>query len=237
MLTPLTSTEAQATTSDPEIGLRDFLVTLGEVGKAVIAEAVAEDSGRSDFFPEQVEEDENGKLRRLHEYFGEYSWSRDPLVATLPDNVMVYWYHQLQRFTYNHHKIRVDDRTWQTVPYTWRHQRGVCRDSATLLADMLCYHGYDARLVLGDWPIEPGFRPDPDSGHAWVVVRDPSDGNEYLLESTEEMWDYSKRFPPRTFNHPEYLPVMQVNPHAYFTSESIVHTPNYTDGWTIKPAS
>jgi hypothetical protein len=71
-LTPPASAQAQTTTEDSEIGLRDILA---EVGKAVITETLAEASERSDFFPEQVEEDENGKLRRLDECFGEYSWS------------------------------------------------------------------------------------------------------------------------------------------------------------------
>jgi hypothetical protein len=228
--------KAQTTATEQEARLKDVLVLLMELGKAAVSESLEAGSEGEGFFPEQIEEDENGKLRRLHQYFGEYRWSRDPLVASLPDDVMFYWYHQLSRFTYDHHKIRVDDATWQTVPYTWRHQRGVCRDSATVLADMLVYQQYDARLVVGYWPVEPGFRPEPGDGHAWVVIRDPGTGYEYLLESTEETWHYARRFPPRTFQYPQYLPVMQVTPHEYLTRSSAAHTAAYTDGWTITPA-
>jgi hypothetical protein len=60
-LTPLTLAQAQTTNKDSEIGRRDILVILGEVGKAVTTETLAEASERSDFFPEQVEEDGNSK--------------------------------------------------------------------------------------------------------------------------------------------------------------------------------
>ena len=232
-LTPFASARAQTTTEDSEIGLRDLLVILGEVGKAVITETLAEASERSDFFPEQVEVDENGKLRRLHDYFGEYRWSRDPLVAALPDDVMIYWYHQLARFNYDHRKISSDDATWQTVRYTWHQQRGVCRDSATVLADMLTYHDYDARLVLGYLVDRPGLTPNPNDGHAWVVVRDPTTGYEYILESTEETWDYNMRFPPRTYTAPEYLPVMQVTRNHYLTPIDSELKTSYTKGWSV----
>lgn len=184
--------------------------------------------------------DEHGNWLRLHEYFGRYSWGRDESFQQVQDSVMAYWLFQLMNFEYDHGKLRCGDPTWQSVEYTWRTERGVCRDSATLLADMLGAQEYDARLVVGDRVDHVGALPDETTGHAWVVVRDSQSGAEYLLESTQETWDWSRRFPPRTATQPEYLAVMQVNYDAYFTPNtehcgSGQWSSEYTDGWDITP--
>lgn len=183
--------------------------------------------------PSSTEIDERGNHRRIHEYFDEKDWDSEPAFKSTDDDIMAYWLLQSQRFTYDHDKARSDDVTWQSVPLTWQIERGVCRDSATLLADMLCARNYDARLVVGY--VVDGFSL---GGHAWVVLRDGSSGDEYLLESTAETLDLPLRYPPRTFTAPEYLPEMQVTGDTYFVpADGKVDDPtNYTFGWNKVPA-
>ena len=186
-------------------------------------------------FPEQQENDETGRSRRLHEYLGEFDWHSDARFQSTREDAMACWLLQLSNFNYDHDKIRLGDRTWQTVGYTWRIGSGVCRDSATVLSDMLETSGYDARLVAGDRLDAPGALPTDDTGHAWVVISDRASGAEYLLESTQDFWDYSMRVPPRTYTAPEYIPVMQVTYDYYLTRPDNHWTSSYTEGWIHKP--
>jgi hypothetical protein len=232
---PVASAQTEGDNNDDT--LETILWVAGAVAVAVIAGVVAGLEDQEDISPESVTQDENGRVRQLHEYFGEYPWTSDGTLASMPDHdVMTLWLLQLQYFDYDHGKVKRQDETWQSVPYTWRHERGVCRDSATLLADMLSSVGYDARLAVGDLVEAPDFFPGPDTGHAWVVVRDPDTGNEYLLESTQETWDRNMRVPPRTFASPEYIPDMQVTQNAYLTRQEEGPTTSYTEGWEIIPS-
>ncbi len=235
VLLPVTS-HAQQSDDDTRIGLRDILEFAAIVAVGVLVSVVTELTVSGELSPESVAKDENGRVRRLHEYFRELNWSREPLFVRSPDDPMAYWLLQLQRFTYSHDKLRMEDATWQTVPYTWRHQTGVCRDSATLLADMLSSAEYDARLVVGDLVQFPLRAPGPDTGHAWVVLRCGDTGEEYLLESTLETSDFPMRVPPRTHMAPEYFPAMQVTGNAYLTRHSSDYTSHYTTGWRELPA-
>jgi hypothetical protein len=235
LFTPVAT--AQTESGDEDITFEKVLWFAGLVAVAVIAGVVTGLEDQEDISPELVTQDENGRVRQLHEYFGEYPWASDGTLASMPDHdVMTLWLLQLQYFDYDHGKIHRQDETWQSVPYTWRHERGVCRDSATLLADLLRAVGYDARLAVGDLVEAPNFFPGPDTGHAWVVVRDPDTGNEYLLESTQETWDRNMRVPPRTFTSPEYIPEMQVTKDMYLTRRDDGPTTAYTEGWDAIPA-
>lgn len=229
---------AQQDGADGEDTFEKVLMLAGAIALAVVVGVVAGLEDEEDISPESVTEDEDGRVRQLHEYFGEYPWASDGTLASMPNHdVMSLWLLQLQYFDYDHGKIRRQDETWQSVPYTWEHEKGVCRDSATLLADMLAAVGYDARLAVGDLVEPPNFFPGPDTGHAWVVVRDPDTGSEYLLESTQETWDRNMRVPPRTFTLPEYIPEMQVTKDFYLTRQGEGSTTDYTDGWDVVPSN
>lgn len=229
---------AQQGEADREDAFEKVLLLAGAIALAVVVGVASGLEDEEDISPESVTEDEAGRVRHLHEYFGEYPWASDGTLDSMQNHdVMSLWLLQLQYFDYDHDKIRRQDETWQSVPYTWQHERGVCRDSATLLADMLAAVGYDARLAVGDLVEPPNLFPGPDTGHAWVVVRDPDTGCEYLLESTQETWDRNLRVPPRTFTLPEYIPEMQVTKDFYLTRQEETSTTTYTDGWDVVPTN
>lgn len=234
--TPVAS--AQPSETDGGDIFEKALLLAGTIALAVAVGVVTGLEDEENISPESVTEDEAGRTRHLHEYFGEYPWASDGTLDSMQNHdVMSLWLLQLQYFDYDHDKIRRQDETWQSVPYTWQHERGVCRDSATLLADMLAAVGYDARLAVGDLVEPPNLFPGPDTGHAWVVVRDPDTGFEYLLESTQETWDRNLRVPPRTFTLPEYIPEMQVTKDFYLTRREEGSTTAYTDGWDVVPTN
>lgn len=183
--------------------------------------------------PDLTAVDENGRIRHLHEYFAEYSWKDEKDVASNKSSPAGLWLQQLGHFTYDHNKIYVKDPTWQSVSYTWHKEKGVCRDSATVLADMLQQAGYDARMVVGyvDGP-EWGTA----GGHAWVGFVDKSSGKEYLLESTGETQESRMRTPPlyvlQAANH-HYYSEMQIVRNGYYTKADSSMVSGLTKGWTF----
>ena len=227
----------QQSTATGEATLREFAELVGNAAIKFGHQALLHLVALIPASPDRTETDETGRVRRLHEYFGEQQWHEDEHLAATTEDVVSYWVLQTQRFDYDHGKVRSGDRTWQSVPFTWNSQKGVCRDSATLLADMLAHKGYDARLVLGHVVEPPIPLPLPDTGHAWVVLKDEETGHEYLLESTKETWDEPMRVPPRTFTKVEYIPEMQVTANHYYTRSSIGRTTDYSQDWKKEPAN
>jgi len=176
--------------------------------------------------------DEIGRKRFIHQYFSEYGWKQDSILANAPGKTMVdLWLLQLSRFHYNHSKVEAEDPTWQTVAFSWRTRTGVCRDSAVLLADLLAHHGLDARLVLGDTK-GPDW-PDDGSKHAWVVVKDAETGKEYLLESTMSTVDFKMRTPPLASLATDYFAEAQVTRDSYRFNKTTDWTSDYTNGWDV----
>jgi hypothetical protein len=181
--------------------------------------------------PDYTADDETGRRRRLHEFLGEYRWQQHADVSAARKSAVDLWLLQLSNFTYDHGKIYRDDPVWQSVAHTWKTRKGVCRDSATVLADMLAHHGHEARMVVGfvagpDWG--------PAGGHAWVGLVDPDTGREYLLESTGETQHSRLRTPPRVAVKIDYTAEMQIVSNGYYTLDNPgVRNPSLTKGWTF----
>jgi hypothetical protein len=175
--------------------------------------------------------DESGTTQPLHEYMGVFPWSKVDGVVRERGSAVDLWLIQLANFTYDFDKLDRRDPVWQSVGQTWRTRSGVCRDSATVLADMLAESGHDARMVLGrvtgpDWPDGGGL-------HAWVALVDPSSGNEYLLESTSSSQESQMRVPPRVAVKTDYLAHMQVVREGYYVVDSGHDGVSMTKGWTL----
>ena len=181
--------------------------------------------------PDVRYEDEKGRSRKLHQYFADFSefewWG---FARNVNKTAMDLWLFQAANFRYNHWKAKYDLETLQSVGYTFRVKNGICKDSAILLADLLCYYSFDARYVAGYLIDERG-----PGVHAWVVLREPKSGNEYLLESTLETADMKMRVPPRTFcrDQGRYIPRLQVKEKGYLLRFNGGWTSDYTYGWQI----
>jgi len=175
--------------------------------------------------------DESGRTRPLHEYLGVFPWSGIEEVVKERSSAVDLWLIQLANFTYDFDKVAKRDPVWQSVGRTWKTKSGVCRDSATVLVDMLANAGHDARMVLGrvtgpDWPDGGGL-------HAWVVLVDPVSGNEYLLESTASTHESQMRVPPRVAIKTDYSAHMQVVKDGYYVVSSDRSGRSMNDGWTF----
>ena len=173
------------------------------------------------------ERDESGKRRVMPGYFE--GFSPDP---SEKDWASI-WLLQLARFQYNHAKVQSRDPLWQTSKSTWNTGTGVCRDSATLLADWLRSAGHDARIVTGQ--MRRGLS--SVEGHAWVVLVDRDTGKQYLLETTGESHESRMRTPPlASLKAGEYLPEHQVVPAGYRGREKNAQDPGeYNAGWYETP--
>lgn len=199
---------------------------LDELERSQIVLRIDRDDPRFPGMPYGV--DEKGNHRPLHEYMGVFPWKTEQGVVAKRSSAVDLWLIQLAHFTYNHHKIARRDPIWQSVRETWLTSTGVCRDSATVLADMLAESGHDARMVLGevsgpDWPNGGG-------GHAWVILIDPTNGNEYLLESAGETQESHMRTPPRVAVKTDYTAQMQVVKRGYYVPEPFAGK-SMTRGW------
>jgi hypothetical protein len=171
-----------------------------------------------------VESDETGRRRTLPEYFT----GKAPEEAV---DWMDIWLRQLARFKYDHGKLSRRDPTWQSAAFTWSSGSGVCRDSATLLADWLRSKGYDARLAVGN-RLKRGAPPE---GHAWVVLIDPASGKQYLLESTGPTMDSRMRVPPLARLKTDYLAELQITPKGYLGRLDEGWTGDYEARWYATP--
>lgn len=174
------------------------------------------------------ERDESGKRRVMPGYF--QGFSPDP---SEKDWASI-WLLQLARFRYNHAKLESRDPLWQTSASTWRTGTGVCRDSATLLADWLRSAGHDARIVTGQ--MRGGWLSSGD-GHAWVVLVDGDTGKQYLLETTGESQESRMRTPPlASLKAGEYMPEHQIVPTGYRGREkNAAPAGEYNTGWYETP--
>lgn len=175
------------------------------------------------------ERDESGMRRAMPRYYD--GFSPDPSEK----NWLSIWLLQLARFRYNHAKLETGDPLWQTSSSTWRTGTGVCRDSATLLADWLRSAGHDARIVTGQtrgarWLSSGG-------AHAWVVLVDGDTGKQYLLETTGESQESRMRTPPlASLKAGEYQPEHQVVPTGYRGREkNAAPAGEYNTGWYETP--
>ena len=166
--------------------------------------------------------DETGHRRAMPDYFEGINRN-----AKLADYVEI-WKVQVAGFRYNHLKVTSGNRTWQTAGETWKTGTGVCRDSATLLADWLCAAGYDARIAVGSVR-----GPGPGGGglHAWVAVIDKATGKQYVLESTYEYLNPRMRVPPLAELATEYYPEFQFLPGRYMGRDISGWTGDYVNGW------
>ena len=183
--------------------------------------------------PDLTAIDENGRKRHLHEYFGEYAWQNESAVVANKASFVDLWLKQLSHFTYDHHKIYMEDPTWQSVSCTWHTEKGVCRDSATVLADMLEQEGYDARMVVG---FVDGPSWGTAGGHAWVGLVDKKSGKEYLLESTGETQGSRMRTPPLyalQAAKEHYYSEMQIVNSGYYTKADASQACGLSKGWTF----
>lgn len=153
--------------------------------------------------------DETGTWRTMPEYF---EMVRAP-VSGSPAKIWAYF---TERFTYDNAKIRNDDPTWQSSPYTTRTMKGVCRESASTLADWFQSSGYDGIVASGivTWTSENGGR------HAWTVLRE--EGVDYVLESTGPSEFSRLKTPPRAEVMTEYFPNAYFDPDGCYgiTDES-----------------
>ena len=175
-------------------------------------------------------QDESGRTLPLHEYMGVFPWSNVDDVVRQRRSAVDLWLIQLANFTYDFDKLKTRDPVWQSVRQTWKTKAGVCRDSATVLADVLAESGHDARMVLGDvsgpdWPDGGGL-------HAWVALIDPVSGNEYLLESTASSQESRMRTPPRVAVKKDYSAHLQVVKAGYYV-DSGGGGRSMTKGWTL----
>lgn len=80
----------------------------------------------------------------------------------------------------------------QHPKYTWREKKGVCLDTAALLASWLIANRYNALVGIG---LYTGDNP---GSHAWVVLRDSVERRTYLLETALDS--------PLEWRTIEYLP-------------------------------
>lgn len=147
--------------------------------------------------------DEAGRWRTMPEYF---EGTQPPLAGR---DLAALWTFFVDGFTYNHRKLAEKDPTWQSSPYTSRVMTGVCRDSATAVADWLSSRGHDASVAAGfvTWNNPEG------EGHAWTVVRDG--GIDYILETAGPSRFSLAKTPPRAAVMEDYFP------HAYFTRQGV----------------
>jgi hypothetical protein len=215
--------------------LTHFLVTLWLAVTSIVPTYAGSEQGieddRESWSPPIYFSDESGHTRQLHEYFCDYkNWEWWGVARGVSKTAMDLWLFQAANFRYNHWKVENDLETLQTVEYTFRKKTGICKDSAVLLADLLCYYGFDARFVAGYHIGENS----PDL-HAWVVLHDTESGKEYLLESTMETADMKMRVPPRTFCRDLglYIPRIQAKEKGYLLRINGGWTPYYTNGWEI----
>ena len=174
--------------------------------------------------------DESGNTLPLHEYLGVFPWTSVQDVVEKRSSAVDLWLIQLANFTYDFGKLAKRDRVWQSVRQTWKTKSGVCRDSATVLADMLAEAGHDARMVIGDvrgpdWPDGGGL-------HAWVVLLDSESGSEYLLESTAASQGSRLRTPPHVGVKTDYSAHMQIVKEGYYVATSSAGR-SMTKGWTF----
>ncbi len=179
----------------------------------------------------KTEADETGRLRQMPEYFEGFK----PLETDR--DWMGIWLLQLARFRYDHEKIRLANSEWKSSAATWRSGTGICRDSATLLADWLWSCGYDARIVVGQ--LRNSKLPGGGGGHAWVVLVDRSTGKQFLLESTSMTQSARMRVPPlASLKIGEYTPKYQFVPTGYrCRATDLGETGEYESGWYHVPKS
>ena len=219
------------------IGAAGGIYQLTQVRQQTLAwqeflERVARTSLVFEVNPDYTAVDEAGRRRRLHEYLGEYRWRQHDEVVSARKSAVDLWLLQLLNFSYDHSKIYRNDPVWQSVAHTWKTKQGVCRDSATVLADMLEQHGHDARMVVGD---VTGPRWDSGGGgHAWVGLVDRESGYEYILESTGDSQGSRMRTPPRVSEEMDYTSEMQIVSGCYYTLDSAgSRNSSLTKGWTF----
>ncbi len=154
--------------------------------------------------------DEEGIWRTMPEY---YEKTKPPVRGTAG----FIWAHFVDRFTYDHKKVTGSDPTWQSTPYTTRTMKGVCRDSATALADWFHSAGLDA--FVGAGKTASGFS--GTAGHAWCVLRE--DGVDYILETTGPSRFSLLKTPPRAEIMTDYFP------YAMFDAKSCTGTVDFPE--------
>ncbi len=137
--------------------------------------------------------DERGTWRTMPEYF-------ELTPSPVGGEVGIAWAYFIERFSYDHAKARSKDPVWQTTPYTTRTMTGVCRDSATAVADWLVASGHQAAVATG----EVTFASPYGSRHAWTVVS--ANGVDYILETTGPSRFSRAKTPPRADLMTEYFP-------------------------------
>ncbi len=120
------------------------------------------------------------------------TWYVRPWAPFALDNPFLAWKWVNEGVLYDHPKADRDLYGWQTPQETARLKKGVCRDTAVMLAAWLREMGREALVVTG----QHGGR------HAWVVLNEG--GTRYLLESTYD-GPLGRRYPPRLELATDYL--------------------------------
>lgn len=129
-----------------------------------------------------VASDSRGRFRYVNEFLSGYEPpARFPKDQSRIQELFTIWsaVHSHCRYAIDPNAKKQQTDCWQTSVETQNMQRGDCEDSSIFLADWLLARGFQVRVALG--------RYGDLGGHAWCVVR--LDGNDYLLESTENRPD------------------------------------------------
>jgi hypothetical protein len=137
--------------------------------------------------------DEQGNWRTMPEYF-------EGTRAPFGGDPAALWLYFLSGFSYDHQKANSGDPVWQSAPFTMRTMKGVCRDSATAVADWLHSAGHDACVAVGN---VVGLT-DSNTRHAWTVAR--ISGVDYVLETAGATAASIAKTPPRAAMMPGYFP-------------------------------